>query len=114
MTSSVEWPGRCVYISAGNDIFIYGSGFWVFFNGLTFASGQGYGGSDGCEASCCQRSVCQTNAAEVVGGTMGLWWYAVNTHLMTNLVVDGTNVASQYNNPGSWGGVVAAFLAHSS
>jgi glucan 1,3-beta-glucosidase len=107
----MAWAMR---ISAGNDIFIYGSGFWVFFNGLTFASGQGYGGSDGCEASCCQRSVCQTNAAEVVGGTMGLWWYAVNTHLMTNLVVDGTNVASQYNNPGSWGGVVAAFLAHSS
>jgi glucan 1,3-beta-glucosidase len=106
----MAWAMR---ISGGSEIFIYGSGFWVFFNGLTFADGQGFGTSDACEASCCQKSVCQRNAAEVVGETMGLWWYAVNTHLMTNLVVDGTNVVSQDNNTGSWGGVMAAFLAHS-
>lgn len=105
------WAQR---ISGGSNIYIYGSGFWVFFNGLTFASGQGYGSGSSCEASCCQSSVCQQNAAEIVSGARSLYWYNVNTHLFTNLIVDGSNVAAQFNNPGSWGGVVAAFLAHNS
>ncbi|KAG0133222.1 pectate lyase superfamily protein-domain-containing protein [Tuber indicum] len=103
------WAQR---ISGGSNIYIYGSGFWVFFNGLTFADGHGYGGSGGCEASCCQSSVCQASAAEIVSGTKSLYWYNVNTHLFTNLIVDGGNIVKQFNNPGSWGGVVAAFLAH--
>ena len=56
----------------------------------------------------------QTSTAEIVSGPRSLYWYNVNTHLFTNLIVDGTNIAKQLNNPGSWGGVVAAFLAHSS
>lgn len=104
------WAQRIV---GGSNIYIYGSGYWVFFNGLTFASGHGYGGGGGCEASCCQSDICQYNAAEVYNGPKKLYWYSVNTHSFTNLILDGGNVLAQLNNPGGWGGVVAAYLAHS-
>ena len=86
-------------ISGGNNIYIYGTGFWSFFN---------HNGG-------CSNGYCQTNAAEVVSGTTSLYWYNFNTLQSLNLLVnDGSVLVTQNNNPGSWGGIVAAMLADSS
>jgi len=50
---------------------------------------------------------------EIVSGTTGLYWYNLNTKSVLNLVEDGAVIVTQNNNPGSWGGVVAAFLSNS-
>jgi glucan 1,3-beta-glucosidase len=86
-------------ISGGNNIFIYGSGFWSFFN---------HNGG-------CSNGICQTNAAEVVSDTSSLYWYTFNTFQSENLLInDGAVLVTQNNNPGSWGAIVAAMLADSS
>lgn len=85
------------YITGSKDVAIYGSAFWTFFN-----AGKGN----------CQGSFCQTNAAWV-GNTTGLAWYNLNTHENLDMVItDESKTVSAHNNPGSWGAVVAAYLAH--
>jgi len=84
------------------NLFIYGSGFWTFFN-------NNFGD--------CQRSagggVCQTNAVDV-SGTSGLHWFGINTKSNLNVIRDnGTTLVTQNNNPGSWGACVGAFLTDS-
>ncbi len=85
----------------GSSIFIYGSGFWTFFNGHPSPGDQSCGDS------------CQTNGCNVVN-TKSLYWFNVNTHSVANMIVEnGVVLVATSNNPGSWGGIVAAFLSES-
>ncbi|KAF2172022.1 glycoside hydrolase family 55 protein [Zasmidium cellare ATCC 36951] len=87
------------YINGGSNLFLYGAGFWTFFN-------------DG-QKDCQNSGVCQTNAVWT-NDVSNLYWYGINEHLNLNLVVNnGQVLVTQNNNPGSWGGVVAAYLTDS-
>jgi glucan 1,3-beta-glucosidase len=80
-------------ISGGSNLFIYGSGFWTFFNDLSLC-----------------YSTCQTNAVDI-SSTTSLYYYGLNTRGCVNVVYyDGSPLVTQNNNPGGWGAVVAAFL----
>jgi glucan 1,3-beta-glucosidase len=93
----MAWYQRIV---GGHDIYIYGSGFWTFFNNKGDCLGV-----DG---------TCQTNAVEISQDPKRLFWWNLNTRGVLNLVIDnGQVLATQNNNPGSWGAVVAAILTHS-
>lgn len=88
------------YINGGSNLFFYGAGFWTFFND----------NSNDCSNN---GGVCQTNAVWT-NDVSGLYWYGINEHLNLNLVVNnGQALVTQNNNPGSWGGVVAAYLTDS-
>ncbi|KAF2095560.1 pectin lyase-like protein [Rhizodiscina lignyota] len=88
-------------ISGGSDIFIWGPGFWTFFN----HESQTCSGQDG---------TCQDNAIEVVSNPERLFMYNINTKSNLNVLINnGQTLVTQNNNPGSWGAVVAAFLADS-
>ncbi len=95
-----DWKCRMAWLShawGGSHVFLYGPGFWTFFNNN--------GGCDG---------YCKTNAVEVGGGVSSLYYYGITTKLNENLVRDiGKPSVTEYINPGSWGGCVAAFLTHS-
>jgi glucan 1,3-beta-glucosidase len=81
-------------ISGSSNLYIYGSGFWTFFND---------------DSSSCGSS-CQTNAVDIAS-TTSLHYYGLNTRSNTNLVYyNGAVLVTQNNNPGGWGAVVAAFL----
>ena len=85
------------YFSGSKNVTIYGSAFWTFFN-----HGNGT----------CQGSFCQTNAAWVENTTI-LTWYNLNTRGSFNLVTDDVEkTVLAYNNPGSWGAVVAGYFSH--
>lgn len=90
-------------ITGGAHIFIYGSAFWVFYNG--------YLGGDASLDQGCQSSYCQSNAVTVAGVT-GLNWFNLQTHCTLNMVVDasGNALAPLSGNWGGWGGDLAAFL----
>lgn len=84
-------------ISGSSDIFIYGSGFWTFFND----------NSPSCDSSC------QTNAVNIESSST-IYYYGLETRSNINLVYyDGSALVTQNNNPGGWGGDVAAFLLDS-
>ena len=87
-------------ISSSSNLFLYGSGFWTFFQ-------HGDGG--------CQTSYCQVNACLVTGKVSKLFWFNLNTHANLNVIQDQSSggLVTQNNNPGSWGAVVAAYLADS-
>ena len=79
------------------DMYFYGSGFWTFFNNWNLCDGN-----------------CQTNGISVQGSS-GLYWYGINVRNVENMLVDYQNPpVTQFNNPGGWGGIVGAYLAHSS
>jgi glucan 1,3-beta-glucosidase len=81
-------------IQGSSDLFIYGSGFWTFFNH--------YSGNCG--------SNCQTNAVQITDSS-SLYYYGLNTRSNVNLVYyNGDDLVTQFYNPGGWGAVVAAFL----
>ena len=84
-------------IDCSSNLFIYGSGFWTFFNNHIPAS---------------QGSCCQTNACLIAGNTSGLYLYSLNTLSNLNLIQDLTSrvLVTQRDNPGSWGAVIAAYL----
>lgn len=85
-------------IHGSSKIYIYGSGFWTFFNN-----------NDGS----CGNTYCQTNGCDVAN-TNGLYWYNVNTRATLNMIENNGVVAATSNdNPGGWGAVVAAFLLDS-
>ena len=93
----MAWYQRVV---GGHDIYVYGTGFWTFFNSLGACEGV--------------NGTCQDNAVEIVDGPERLFWWNLNTRGVLNMVVDdGTVLATQNNNPGSWGAIVAAVLTHS-
>lgn len=93
----MAWYQRII---GGKDLYIYGSGFWTFFNDV--GDCQGVNGT------------CQDNACEIVGNPESLFWWNLNTRGNLNLLIDdGVVLETQNNNPGSWGAVVAASLTHS-
>ena len=82
------------HIDGSSNLFIYGSGFWVFYN----------------DYNSCSNNGCQTNGC-YVSNTTSLYWYVVNTRSVLNMIYnDGAALVTTNNNPGSWGGCVAAFL----
>ena len=89
------------FFSGGSNIFIYGSAFWTFFNNNPSS------GESNCGATC------QTNGCSIAN-TKRLYWFNANAHSVVNMIVkNGATLVAAYNNPGSWGGVVAAFLYNS-
>jgi glucan 1,3-beta-glucosidase len=92
-------------ISGCSNMFLYGAGFWTFFNH----------NDGGCQA----QGVCQTNAINV-RNTSSLSWFGINVKDNVN-VIDNNGVAlvTENNNPGGSGGfgkngaVVGAFLMNS-
>jgi glucan 1,3-beta-glucosidase len=93
----MAWYQRIV---SGLNLYIYGSGFWTFFNDIGDCLGV--------------NGTCQNNAAEIVGNPSQLFWWNLNTRGCENLLIDdGVVLETQNNNPGSWGAVVAATLTHS-
>ncbi|KAI9793745.1 MAG: hypothetical protein M1833_000691 [Piccolia ochrophora] len=82
------------HIDSSSGLYIYGSGFWTFFNDNSQACG----------------SVCQQNANNVLKSS-NIYWFNLNTKANVNLIkIDGKTRATQNDNPGSWGGCVAAFM----
>ncbi|KUJ06906.1 pectin lyase-like protein [Mollisia scopiformis] len=93
----MAWFQRIV---SGSNLYIFGSGFWTFFNNLGACMGI--------------NGTCQDNACEIVGNPTELNWWNLNTRGNLNLLIDdGVVLETQNNNPGSWGAVVAATLTHS-
>ena len=88
-------------LNGATNTFIYGSGFWTFFNNHPSSGEQSCG------------NTCQTNGCSVVN-TRSLCWFNLNTHSVVNMIEEnGLSVVVANNNPGSWGGNVAAFLSNS-
>ncbi|KAH6876298.1 pectate lyase superfamily protein-domain-containing protein [Alternaria rosae] len=94
MSWSVRIPGPDT-----RSLALYGMGFWVFSNGPGYAACLGLDG------------ICQVN---IPGSAVRL--YNVNTKGVQNLISFGgskdSTTATQAANPGSSGGVVAAFLSY--
>jgi len=83
-------------ISGCSNLFLYAGGFWTFFNN-----------HGGCNS-------CQTNAVDLEQSSK-VYIYGLNTRANVNLLIgdSGKLRVAQQNNPGGWGGVVAAMLANS-
>ena len=81
-------------------IFIYGSGFWTFFN---------HGDQS------CQGTYCQMNASKISGNATDIYWFNLNTKSNLNMIEDLTssNVVKSNDNKGSWDAVIAAYLLSS-
>lgn len=92
----IAWGLRIV---AGSDLFAYGSGFWVFFNGLW---------NQDCAAN---NGDCQESIINIEGIPHNLVLYNTNVKSVKDIfTVNGKPAAPRFHNPGSWGGVVAAYL----
>ena len=88
-------------IDGSSKLFIYGSGFWTFFNNHETAR---------------EGSYCQTNASLISAKASDVFWYSLNTRSSLNLIQDFTSgvLVTRKNNPGSWDAVVAAYLSNTS
>jgi glucan 1,3-beta-glucosidase len=80
-------------VDGGNDIFLYNSASWSFFNGPW----------DGTYTDDC-TGTCQTNMMRVTAQPENLVWYAINTREADTLVLDDNGNPQQFNNPGGWSG----------
>jgi glucan 1,3-beta-glucosidase len=86
------------YIDSSTNLFLYASGFWTFFNGNDLTN-------------CNNNAACQTNAIDITSSS-GIHMYGINTKSNLNMVTgDNGLLVTMNNNPGGWGGVVAAMLA---
>jgi len=96
------------HMSGSSNIVIHGSALWVFFNNMN--------NNQWTDAGCANvGGVCQHNMA-FVSGASSSFWYNAQSKSSTNLIYDttgGVSEASAYNNPGSWGAVIAAYLRDS-
>ncbi|KAI9374056.1 pectate lyase superfamily protein-domain-containing protein [Aspergillus egyptiacus] len=83
-------------IRASSDLFLYGGCNWVFFN------------NDGdCNTS---SGKCQKNAIQVLESS-AIYLYGTNTKSTINMVLEGNRaIATEDENAGGWGGVIAAYL----
>lgn len=87
------------YITSSSNLFLYAGGFWTFFNGGNPSPCSGNPGN------------CQSNAVDIKGSN-GIYMYGLNTKSNLNMVTgDNGLLVTMNNNPGGWGGVVAAMLA---
>ncbi|KAL4805619.1 pectate lyase superfamily protein-domain-containing protein [Aspergillus unguis] len=83
-------------IHASSNLYLYGGCNWVFFN-----NGGECASTDG---------KCQKNAVQIKDSS-AVYLYGTNTKSTINMVLDGNNaVATQDENAGGWGGVIAAYL----
>jgi glucan 1,3-beta-glucosidase len=81
-------------ITGSSNLYIYGSGFWTFFND---------------DDSSCGTS-CQTNAVDVAS-TSSLYYYGLNARSNVNLVYyNGAVLVTQNNNPGGWGKLLSTLF----
>jgi glucan 1,3-beta-glucosidase len=88
------------YVTGGSDLYVYGSGFWTFFNDVNTCLGV--------------NGSCQDNAVAIYDNPTSLYWWNLNTRGVVNMVTEnGQAVAIQDDNSGSWGGVLAAYLVNS-
>ena len=87
-------------VNGGSELYIYGSGFWTFFNDLSTCQG-----SDG---------TCQDNAVDIQGSPSQLYWWKLNTRAFSIwLSMTDVDTVLGEDNLGSWGSVCAAILTHS-
>lgn len=83
-------------IHASSNLFLYGGCNWVFFNN----------GGD-CQSN---NGKCQKNAIQIQDSS-AIYLYGTNTKSTINIVLDGHRaIATENDNSGGWGGVVAAYL----
>ncbi|KAF5486932.1 Glucan endo-1,3-beta-glucosidase [Colletotrichum siamense] len=94
------------YMTGSSKLVIHGSALWVFFNKMNDNQWQ----NAQCENT---GGNCMTNQA-FADGAKQTYWFGLSSKSSTNLLYDKTGgevwqvVAS--DNPGSWGGVLAAYL----
>ncbi|KAL4800589.1 pectate lyase superfamily protein-domain-containing protein [Aspergillus venezuelensis] len=83
-------------IHGSSNLFLYGGCNWVFFN-----NGGNCNSTDG---------KCQKNAIQIKDSS-AVYLYGANTKSTINMVLDGNNaIATEAENAGGWGGVIAAYL----
>ncbi|KAL3475080.1 pectate lyase superfamily protein-domain-containing protein [Aspergillus californicus] len=86
-------------IRASSNLFLYGGCNWVFFNN-----------NKDCNTT---SGKCQKNAIQVLESS-GVYLYGTNTKSTINMVLEGNRaIATQDENAGGWGGVIAAYLYNS-
>ncbi|KAA8645848.1 hypothetical protein EYZ11_010009 [Aspergillus tanneri] len=84
-------------IQGSSDLFLYGGCNWVFFN-------NNHGGCNG---------DCQKNSIQILDST-DIYLYGTNTKSTINMILQGNRViATEKDNAGGWGGVIAAYLYNS-
>ncbi|KAM3418600.1 Glucan 1,3-beta-glucosidase [Cercospora zeina] len=85
-----------------DSLHLYGMGFWVFFNGPNYGSCTGPNGS-------CQINIVELDDELESDNDVAL--YNLNTKSVVNMISDsnGTVLATQSQNSGSWGGIVVAY-----
>ncbi|KAL8392079.1 hypothetical protein RB595_002325 [Gaeumannomyces hyphopodioides] len=89
-----------------SQMVVHGSALWSFFNKMNDNAWQ----DPQCERT---GGICQLNMA-YAERSRSTFWYTLSSKSTTNLVYDdGAVTASQFNNPGAWGAVVAAYLRRS-
>ncbi|KAK4506973.1 hypothetical protein PRZ48_000707 [Zasmidium cellare] len=99
----MQWALR-IFGEKTHTLPLYGQGFWVFFNGPNYGACTGPDG------------VCQINIVDLEGLSKGdgVDLYGLNTKGVENMVTIGGSggrvAATQAENAGSWGGVIAAYL----
>ncbi|GMG41053.1 unnamed protein product [Aspergillus oryzae var. brunneus] len=80
-------------INGASNLFLYGGWNWAFFNN-----------NGGCNGKC------QKNAVQIIESS-ALYLYGTNTKSTANMILEGsTTIATEDDNAGGWGGVIAAFL----
>jgi glucan 1,3-beta-glucosidase len=101
----MQWSLRIIG-SESHTLPLYGLGFWVFFNGPDYGPCTGPAGS------------CQVNVVDLedLKRNSGIELYNLNTRGVLNMVtIDGSGGevgATQADNPGSWGGVIAGYIGY--
>lgn len=99
----MQWALRIIGEET-HTLAMYGQGFWVFFNGPNYGACTGPDG------------VCQINIVDLndLSRDDGVDLYNLNTKGVQNMVTLGGSggqvAATQTDNSGSWGGVIAAYL----
>ena len=81
-------------ISGSSDLFLYNGMVWTFYNNNGNCNGD-----------------CQQNAIRILDPAGGIYLYGTNVKSTTNIVKEkDTVIATQGDNGGGWGGVIAAYL----
>ena len=89
-----------VNINGGQDIFLYCTASWAFFNGEW----------NGKYDTFCQGT-CQTNMNVISGEVSGLHWAHMNSKAADHLVHDGKKNPGQDTYKGGWGGLLVQYDA---
>ncbi|KAL3428246.1 putative exo-beta-1,3-glucanase [Phlyctema vagabunda] len=95
--------GRCrtalgQNINGGSNLFLHNTASWAFFDGP-------WTGDYGTQCS----GNCQTNMLRISGVPSHLYWYGIGTKSADTMVFDSRSNPQTFNNPGGWGGNIAAY-----